>query len=306
MVKIAYLILAHENPELIKRLCDRLVKTGDIFIHIDKKANIGPFLDAVQTDHVFFTKKRYCVNWAGWSMVKGYMQLLDDAYESINKYERFVFMTGQDYPLMRDESIIDEFQKHRDVEYIMAYDIAKSTIATDKDKVERNWYMDPPFRTKILRKIYLSFMYRVFTKNFRVRKLQVPLGGIYVNPYFGQMLSAFTRDGAELLLKTYKNDKKYNKIMKRVYPAVEIYWQTIIFNSELRKNTVQGGKEHKITEHFGWAPLHYHHYYVDTSVFTENDYEEIVNSGYMFFRKVVPGISDTLMDKIDEYRSKSS
>ena len=77
-----------------------------------------------------------------------------------------------------------------------------------------------------------------------------------------------------------------------------------VTHSDLRKNTVQGGQEHEITEHFGWAPLHYHHYDIDTSVFTEEDFDEIKNSGYMFFRKVVPGISDRLMDKIDELRGE--
>ena len=140
------------------------------------------------------------------------------------------------------------------------------------------------------------------TNIFKRKEIRVPLGGKLVEPYFGQMLSAFTREGAELILYTYLHDKAYNRRMKTAFAAVELYWQTIIFNSDLRKNTVQGGQEHEITEHFGWAPLHYHHYDVDTSVFTEQNFGELQNCGYMFCRKVVLGKSDSLMDKIDELR----
>ena len=237
-------------------------------------------------------------------MVQAYLYLMDCAYSSDKHYDRFVFMTGQDYPLMTDIQILKEFSEHPDVEYVMAYNIATSTVSTDKNKILKNWYLDTPFRSRFLQRAYKSLMYRFITKPFSGKQLQVKLGGEYVDPYFGQMLSSFTRSGAELLLNTYNNDKAFNKKMKRVYAAVEIYWQTVIFNSPLRKNTVQNGEEHEITEHFGWAPHHYHNYDVDTSVYKEEDFEEIKNSGYMFFRKVVPGISDGLMDKIDELRKE--
>lgn len=303
-MKIAYLMLAHKDPEQIKRLTERLSKTGDCYIHLDKKSNKRNFDEILRDDPGVTVLSRYSVSWAGWSMVQAYLYLLDYAYSADKNYDRFVFMTGQDYPLMTDTRIIEEFSKNSDVEYIMAYNIRTSTIPTDKNKILKNWYFDVPFKNRFLRRCYLSFMYRFVTKPFNSKKLQVCYNGKYVDPYFGQMLSAFTRSGAELILHTYKTDKKFNKKMKLVHAAVEIYWQTIIFNSPLRKNTVQGGEEHEITEHFGWAPLHYHNYDVDTSIYTEEDFEELKSSGYMFFRKVVPGISDTLMDKIDELRKE--
>lgn len=301
-MKIAYLMLAHKDHEQIKRLASLLAKTGDCYIHLDKKSDRSVFESTLAPVEGLTLLSKYSVSWAGWSMVQAYLYLMDHAYASDKQYDRFVFMTGQDYPLMPDEQILQEFSENPDVEYVMAYNIATSTIPTDKNKILKNWYLDTPFRSRFLQRAYKSLMYRCITKPFSGKQLKVKLGGEYVDPYFGQMLSSFTRKGADLLLQTYKYDKVFNKKMKRVYAAVEIYWQTVIFNSPLRKNTVQGGEEHEITEHFGWAPHHYHNYDVDTSVYTEKDFEELKNSGYMFFRKVVPGISDALMDKIDELR----
>ena len=302
-MKIAYILLAHNNPSQLKRLVDSLKNTGDFYIHIDKKSDIRPFkqvFDGMDTVHLL--KKRVNVTWAGWSMVKGYMLLLKEALASENNYDRFVMLTGQDYPLMSDEEIIKTFEENPDIEYVMAYNIVTSTVPTDKNKLLKRWYLDNPFRSRFLQRAYKSVMYHIITEHFEKRELRVSLNGQTVDPYFGQMLSAFTRKGASLLVYTYLNDKKYNKSMKTAFAAVEIYWQTVIFNSELRKNTVQHGAEHEITEHFGWAPLHYHHYDVDTSVFTEADFEELKNCGYMFCRKMAVGKSEDLMDKIDEMR----
>lgn len=302
-MKIAYILLAHKDPEQLVRLVSSLKGTGDFFIHIDKKSNIKPFYDCFKSNStVFLLKKRINVTWAGWSMVKAYMLLLQTVIESTNNYDRIVMLTGQDYPLMTNHKIISEFSKNIDIEYVMAYNLVSSTVPTDKNKLLMRWYLDNPFKGDFFQRAYKSVMYHVFTKHFKNKELRVPLNGKLVDPYFGQMLSAFTKEGANLILNTYLHDKKYNKAMKHAFAAVELYWQTIIFNSDLRKNTVQGGAEHEITEHFGWAPLHYHHYDVDTSVFTEEHFEELKNSGYMFCRKVVPGVSDTLMDKIDELR----
>ena len=304
-MNIAYIILVHKDPKQIKRLIDSIKDTGDFYLHVDKKSDVSPFeKELKEYENVYFTSKRYSVWWAGFSMIKGYMQGFLDAYNSDKKYDRFVMLTGQDYPLMTNKEILDTFERNKETEYVMAYNIINSTVPTDKNKILKKWYLDFFINSNFLSKCYRSFIYRTVTKYYTGKEIRVPLNNILVEPYFGQMLSAFTRKGAELILNTYLNDKKFNKVMKHVYAAVEIYWQTVIFNSPLRKNTVQNGEEHEITEHFGWAPLHYHNYDVDTSVYTKDDFDELKSCGYMFCRKVVPGISDELMDMIDDMRKE--
>ena len=303
-MKIAYLILAYKDPKQLKRLTDRLSKTGDCYVHLDKKSDKRSFDNVLHGNHGVNVFSRYIVSWAGWSMVKAYFYLMHRAYESDNKYDRFVLLTGLDYPLMSDAEMLREFSEHLDTEYIMAYNIATSTVPTDKNKVLKKWYLDTPFRPKFLQRVYKSLMYRCLTKPFSGKQIKVRLGGNYVDPYFGQTLSAFTRAAVKVLIETYDNDKQFNKRMKHVHAPDEIYWHTIIFNSNFRKNTIQNGEEHEITEHFGWAPLHYHTYTVFTSVYQKEHFDELINSGYMFCRKVETGISDALLDKIDEYREK--
>lgn len=299
-MNIVYLILAHKDSKQIGRLCRHLVKSGDVLVHVDKKSNVQEFRQELGEIPGVSVISKYSVWWAGWSMVRAYMHMFKQTFSSDKHYDRFVMMTGQDYPLMTPDEIRTEFENNKDTEYIMAYNVTTSPIATDKNKTGKRWYFDVPlFKGKFWAKCYHSLTYRLLTKPSKSKDHHVPLAGKVVDPYFGQMLSSFTRKGVELLLSTYENDDKFNARMKRCHAAVELYWQTVIFNSDLRGNTVQHGAEHEITEHFGWAPHHYHNYDVDTSVYTEQDFEQLKSSGYMFCRKVVPGKSDALMDKID-------
>ena len=116
-MKIAYLILAHKEPQQLARLADRLSKTGDVYIHIDKNQNFNDFaLVLKDMPRVYLESKRNRVSWAGWSIVKSYIQLLSVAYNDKKNYDRFVFLTGQDYPLMTNSEILLEFENNVNIE----------------------------------------------------------------------------------------------------------------------------------------------------------------------------------------------
>jgi hypothetical protein len=59
-MKIAYLILAHRNPKLIKKAVECLSCEDSFFIHIDAKVAINQF-DSIRGKNVFFTDERIAV-----------------------------------------------------------------------------------------------------------------------------------------------------------------------------------------------------------------------------------------------------
>lgn len=62
-VRIAYLVLCHDEPELLKRLALALsYKDDKLFVHVDKKSDINPFIEAVQgLRNVVFLQQRESV-----------------------------------------------------------------------------------------------------------------------------------------------------------------------------------------------------------------------------------------------------
>jgi hypothetical protein len=78
-MKIAYLILAHNNPGHLARLTQALVTPNTaIFIHIDKKTDIRPFLE-IAGENIQFTPERVAVYWGDYSTTEAILILINAA-----------------------------------------------------------------------------------------------------------------------------------------------------------------------------------------------------------------------------------
>lgn len=80
-VNIAYLVEAHTDIEQLVRLCDALLLSGDVFVHVDKKTrdkNFWKILNRYQFNHdrVTVLHHQHYVAWAGYSQVECFQSLL--------------------------------------------------------------------------------------------------------------------------------------------------------------------------------------------------------------------------------------
>lgn len=66
-MKIMYLVLAHRAPCHARRLFGRLAESGEVLVHIDRRANQSNF--RIRNDRVEFTRDRLALNWGGWTVV---------------------------------------------------------------------------------------------------------------------------------------------------------------------------------------------------------------------------------------------
>lgn len=130
-MRIAYLISAYKDSIHLERLISALsysVNDVHFFIHVDKKVNIAPFLQIAQRTNVHFTGRRFYVEWGGLSQVKYQVEMLRTAlaYEKGHpSFNRFVIITGQDYPLMSNEAIIKEYQNNPNKIYMTGINLSK-------------------------------------------------------------------------------------------------------------------------------------------------------------------------------------
>ena len=98
-MKIAYLILAHGSPKHLARLVAALSSnSATFFIHVDRKSDILPFA-AIQGQAIRFSDTRIPVYWGDFSQVEATLTLLRAALDCNAKFERFVLLSGADYPV---------------------------------------------------------------------------------------------------------------------------------------------------------------------------------------------------------------
>lgn len=107
-MEINYIILAHKNPDQLKRLVNRLKEPGvNFFIHIDKNVDIAPFLSHFEPkDKVYFLEdqQREPGVWGDIGIVRGTLNAMRKIIND-KKKGYCILLTGQDYPLQTNQKI---------------------------------------------------------------------------------------------------------------------------------------------------------------------------------------------------------
>ena len=110
-MKFAYLIVAHKNPQQLKRLIERLnTEDAVFFIHIDKKADIAPFkefLKDVNNNKVFWLNRRSII-WAGFNMIRVTVNGIREILKYDGVISHITLLSGQDY-LIKRVSLYQDF-----------------------------------------------------------------------------------------------------------------------------------------------------------------------------------------------------
>jgi hypothetical protein len=121
MSKQAILIQCHKNPEQVNMLLDAIQHPDiDIYIHVDKKSNIGPQLKISSQIHILPDKYRVDVQWATFSQVQATLNLLRFASQH-EKYEHYWLCSGQDYPIKSVDEIVQFLHSKPDTNFIQIW-----------------------------------------------------------------------------------------------------------------------------------------------------------------------------------------
>jgi ribosomal protein S27E len=117
----AYLVLAHEDVEMLNILTNRLINTGYVYIHIDRKSAIT-IEQVVQHPKVKITKQ-IKVNWGGFSIVEATRLLAEQALSDGST--RLTLLSGVSYPIVSDAKL-KEFAESS-TEYVDAGEVDLAT-----------------------------------------------------------------------------------------------------------------------------------------------------------------------------------
>ncbi len=295
-MKVAYLILAHAHPELLTRLIRRLDDPRALFyVHIDAKTDLKIFKDAVGSDKVVFLSgaNRVSINWCGFSMVQASLNLLASAFGDVNA-SRFVLLSGTDYPAVSASRIVEALSA--DHEFIKVDRQLNPDGNGEFDRCANRLFLgdipllNPRSGNVLLRKISNRLAGKL------KRHLQQPI-------YYGSSWWALTRVAVSQILEVYKRSPQRVRQFCFARSPDEMVFQTLVKASDRASHIAFDATVPGFAPASNQAANHYVNWDRPNPLLPrtvdENDYENIVELGALFVRKIDPIRSAGLMEKLD-------
>ena len=276
-MKIAHVILIHQNPAQLRRLIQRLAHPdADFYIHVDLKTDINPFL-FLQGEHVKFIVKRISVYWGAYSMVQATVNSLTEILKSIDNYDYINLLSGQDYPIKSTETIHNFFKNNPNKAFM-------HTLS-----VENEWQEAIPRLTKYHLSNYTFSGKYTLEKwmNFLLPMRKMPNNLIAVGR--SQWFSISSQH-AEYVVTYLQENKHVKRFFELTWGSDEFVFQTILFNSNHQKDMVNDN-----LRHIDWSENK-----ASPKTFTINDLPNLLNSERLFARKFSENIDRNIMDELDK------
>ena len=230
----------------------------------------------------------------GYSSVQATLNLIKFAYND-GIYDRYVLLQGLDYPIVSNDEINRFFIVNKDTEFIRGCNITNSKEKYFYSKCKYYWFFD---NITILKRIANRISQKL---NLRIRKGYVLSNNVKYDLYWGAAQWALTSECIKYIIEFSEKEEAFNKYCRNVFPADEIYFSSIVFNSPYSRKTTAKGPEKEQIGLINWRNLHYFEYPGKIKVFAESDYDFLKERSELFIRKTTTLQSSELLDIIDKY-----
>ena len=286
MKKHAYLIMAHTQPELLKKLLKMLDnERNDIYLHIDSKAKDYP-LDEIaavlQKSKCIFTE-RTDVKWGSYSQIHCEMILLKEAVKTEHDY--YHLLSGMDLPIKSQEQIFAFFEKYNGLEFVDEDGATISEAALSRVKYTHKFYGKAGSVKDILGALSVKGQ-----KLLGVDKTQK-----YGNIIFqkGRNWFSITHGLAKLVV---EKEDWIQEVFGQSVCGDELFLQTVARNSEYAEKICNPNTMPEVpdTRYIDWKRGSNNNPYV----FREDDFEELKNALGLFARKFDMSVDKKIVEKL--------
>jgi len=288
-VPLAYLVLAHGQPEQAARLVRRLTTPQDlVVVHVDRKAELAPFRAAFAAAGVspLLVHPRKWVAWGGWGIVRATLAGMRAAVRSGHDFTHLILLSGGDYPIRSTAEIqaFFEGQPHRS---FISWSLGGGPVMTDEERRgNAAWY-------------WSGDMTRLGTWciSVRGRRWHLPNERIPVSPPLpippglvpaqGSAWWNLSREAVEYSLRYLRRRPDVRTFFRVVFAPDENVFQMLLLQSPLRDRLVN--EDLRFMHWAGNSP----------PTLGLEDVEEMVASKKLFARKFEATISAQALDELD-------
>ncbi|MDR3666761.1 MAG: beta-1,6-N-acetylglucosaminyltransferase [Ignavibacteriaceae bacterium] len=295
-MKIAFIILAHKNPEQLARLIGKLnSKDSAFFLHIDKKVKISDFkieLSKLNTSANITMLPRINSYWGGVGIITATLHGLEKVLLE-GKYNWIVLLSGQDYPIKSLNYIFDFFDINEEKNFVPYFKLPSDIWPDGLNRINNYYfrffgktYISPPVSEPI--HVYSKLFYKIAKIRFR-KPREFPEG---LQPYGGFQFWKITSKAAKEIMDFIYRRPDYLKFHKYTNCADELFFQTILLNSknELLQNSIINDD----LTYINWIENK-----PNPEILGISDFEELKMSNDLFARKFDIRINSEILDMID-------
>ena len=287
MRKHAYLIIAHNQFELLRMQCGALDSpTHDFYIHIDAKVkdfDFEHFGDFLKYSNVYYVD-RVNVSWGGFSMVMAELNLLKAAVG--HNYYYYHLLSGQDLPLKSSEEIDLFFEEHEGIEFVHFCDNEFTFGESVQWRVRYYHFL----RERIGRREQ-GFLRLVEWCSLKIQKLLRVDRRKGMQIYCGSQWFSITHRCAEYVLQHAEWIREH---FSRTCCADELWLQTLLYASEFRDSIYDAsmsGDYHGCMRYVDWERGNPYTWRI-------SDYQQLRGSDYLFARKFDLSVDRDICEKL--------
>jgi hypothetical protein len=275
-MRIAYLVLAHRNPEQLRRLVQRLGPDAPVFVHLDARVRnpvAASFRSALP--NATFVPRHRCY-WGSSGLVRATLECIGALARSGIAYDYAMLLSGQDYPIQPRERILGFLDGHRGAEFIESFPLERPNRWTPQGG---------PFQA--------SRRVRDFHLFYRSHHVSLPIRRRFPSdlvPYGGSQWWCLSRPCVEHVHRFSAERSDVVRYFEHTFIPDESYFQTVVAASPFASKVVQDDLKLAI-----WnrpAPPY-------PAVLRSSDRDRLLASPKLFARKFDTSIDEEILDFVD-------
>jgi hypothetical protein len=274
-LRLAYIISAYRKLGQVTRLVRRLHHNETaFFIHVDKKTDDHDYVALTRSledsTAVFFLERHTC-HWGGFGHVRATLKGIDDLIRRRIPFDYLILLTGQDYPIKPNSFIERFFAEHWGKSFMGSNPLPTKSWSPSGglDRIQ--------YRHLRLHGHHLRWPL----------KRHFPSG---LHPYGGGAYWCLSREAVEYVSRFVTERPDVVAFFKHVDIPDEIFFQTVLMNSELAETIVNDNLRY-IDWTRGRRP----------AVLETRDFEALASSPKLFARKFDVERDRQILDLIDEH-----
>jgi hypothetical protein len=229
-MQIAYLILAHDHPDHLRRLIGVLQEDWtSFFVHVDKKSDIRAFEALRSLPRTTLIGDRVSACWGGFSLVQASLNLCAAAMKSDPAPDRLALISGSDYPIRSNRALHDYLAASAQ-EHINLVDLPSPETRKPLDWLE-TFHFEGARGRPMPKRVFLTQLNKQLAKYYK-RDFRPILGDM--KPYAGSQWWVLSRDAVRHVLDFTRQNPRFVRFFRHTLIPDETYFHIILGNSQLR------------------------------------------------------------------------